>query len=152
MYYFIMPGRHETQGAPIICLEIAMTANATAAASFYKTVETLHGTKLFTYTASVLHVLGLIGPERGTPPVFSKRALCRFYGSDAVVRHHTAKGNLERFSGGYRLTTQGRAKFMGRVVGNGGQSVDRELLPQYIKAVKTGETAPGLGKMFPVKD
>jgi hypothetical protein len=128
-----------------------MTTNANATASYFKTVQTLHGSVLFTYTAAILATLGLLGKPNQPCPTFSKQTLCRFYGSDAVIRHHTAKGNIERINGSYRITAQGKDKFMGRVVGSNGQSVDRDLLPEFMTAIKTGGHNPRLGKMYPVK-
>jgi hypothetical protein len=128
-----------TKASKAIGAQMSVDAQ-TVETPFFKTANQLRGGILFTYTAAVFAVLGMFKKRSsGEFPLIAGSKISRFYQSATILRHHTGNGNFEKSGVFYRLTSQGAAKFQGRVTAaNKNQSVDHALLPFFLKAIQTG--------------
>lgn len=120
---------------------IAREQAALDAGMIYKAKEQLHGAQLYTYTVAAL---GLLGALTGGRKAFKASALSGLYGSDTVVRHHKAKGNIEATSqrGMVRLTNAGLAQFTGRESGTiNGQKISSDDVKAMAVALKVSPSA-----------
>lgn len=94
--------------------------------------ESLSGADLFTYTAAVFLLLGMLLPKsKGA----KSGAISAFYNSASIVRHHVANKNMERVDGRIKLTAKGKAHFMLRITDD---TVCKKEAATLAKAMRTG--------------